>query len=294
MAMFWRRFWPEIFVCGVIIAASFIYYKNPDRQTAILAYHPPQFLEYARFISEAITQARTAEKVGLKRVLGGVTSHHIPTTAPALADFYWRLKNTRNVKTFIIIGPDHIDAGKEDIVMSQSQFANAFGVLQPNLPLIKKLVDSGLASVDEKPFDREHSISSQLFFIKKIFPDATIVPIIFRSSGTLERARQFGRLLGSFLNDEVFIVASVDFSHYFSEAQARPIDILSMNVLRSLDAQALRLVDADSKQSLAALVAALETAGANQYAQIKTFNTADFNGDRDYTTGYVFGFWGTQ
>jgi poly-gamma-glutamate synthesis protein (capsule biosynthesis protein) len=287
---------PIFFVLLLIasVGVYLIFSNRPKAPEIVRAYHQSQFPQYAALIDSSVERAKSGGKVDLDNVMGGVVSHHVPTTIPTLADFYIRLRNTRSVKTFVILGPDHTDASMGDINVSKADFVMPFGTLKPDLNLIAKLEKSGYAVNDEKPFDQEHSVGSQMLLISKLFPDARIVPIILRSSLTNETAKAFGRVLAQSVDENTFIVASVDFSHYLSERQARPIDYLSANVLGALNLNSTNLIEADSVQSLTTLMSYLDAKGASQYADLQIRNTGDYNDDKDYTTGYVFGFWGIK
>ena len=286
---------------GVVILLALVsvglYLVLSDRTKApeiAQAYHQSQFFKYASFIESSVEQAKKDEKIDLNKIMGGLVPHHIPTTIPLLAEFYTKLKNARDVKTFVILAPDHVDAGQGNISVSKANFVMPFGTLRPNLPMIEQIESSGFVVQDEAPFDREHSIDSQLLLISKLFPDAQIVPLILRSSITNEEARAFGKILAGIVGEDTFIVSSVDFSHYLSEKQARPIDYLSANVLGAIDSKSTELIRADSEQSLVALMSFLETKRANHHVDLQVFNTRDFNSNNDYTTGYVTGFWGIK
>lgn len=281
----------------LVLLGAGLYFILPHRQGVpeiIQAYHQSQFFKYSGFIESSVKEANAATKIDLNKIMGGIVPHHIPTTIPLLAEFYTKLKNARDVKTFVILAPDHVNAGRGNISVSRADFVMPFGTLRPNLAMIEQLEASGFLTQDEKPFDHEHSIDSQLLLISRLFPDAQIVPLIFRSSITNEEARAFGKILASVLDEDTFVVSSVDFSHYLSEIQARPIDYLSANVLGAIDSKSTELVDADSEQALMALMSYLETKGANHHVDLQVFNTRDFNSNNDYTTGYVTGFWGIK
>ena len=290
---------PKIYIATALLTLVGVglYFILPHRKGAseiAQAYHQSQFFKYSEFIESSIGKTDGDAKIDLNKIMGGIVPHHIPATIPLLAEFYTKLRNTRDVKTFVILAPDHIDAGRGNISVSKADFIMPFGTLRPNLAIIEQLESSGFIVQDETPFDREHSIDSQLLLISKIFPDAQIVPLIFRSSITNEEARAFGKILAGVVDESTFIVSSVDFSHYLSERQARPIDYLSANVLGAIDSKSTDLVEADSEQALVALMSFLETKGANHHVDLQVFNTRDFNSNSDYTTGYVTGFWGIK
>lgn len=290
---------PKIYIiaAALVLLGVGLYFILPHRQGSpeiVQAYHQSQFFKYSEFIENSIREADGDAKIDLNKIMGGLVPHHIPTTIPLLAEFYTKLKNARDVKTFVILAPDHVDAGRGNISVSKADFVMPFGTLRPNLAMIEQLETSGFVVQDEAPFDREHSIDSQLLLISKLFPDAQIVPLIFRSSITNEEARTFGKVLAGIVDENTFVVSSVDFSHYLSEKQARPIDYLSANVLGAIDSKSTELIEADSEQALVALMSFLEIKGANHHVDLQVFNTRDFNSNNDYTTGYVTGFWGIK
>ncbi len=290
---------PKIYIVTIllVLVGVGLYFVLPYRKGSpeiVKAYHQSQFFQYSEFIESSVSKADGDAKIDLNKIMGGIVPHHIPTTIPLLAEFYTKLKNARDVKTFVILAPDHVDAGRGNISVSKADFIMPFGTLRPNLAMIEQLEASGFIVQDESPFDREHSIDSQLLLISRLFPDAQIVPLIFRSSITNEEARVFGKVLAGVVDENTFVVSSVDFSHYLSERQARPIDYLSANVLGAIDSKSTDLVEADSEQALMALMSFLKTKGANHHVNLQVFNTRDFNSNNDYTTGYVTGFWGIK
>ena len=293
-----RFFNPKVYIAGILVALAVagLYFFLSKKEGPDIAenYHQSQFFEYAQFIENSVEQTKNDERVDLDLALGGIVPHHVPTTIPLLAKFYAKLKNTREVKTFIILGPDHVDRGRGQINVSNAVFVTPFAEIKPDLEIIEKLENSGFVTHDETPFDREHSIDSQLLLISKIFPEAHVVPLVFRSNINNKTAGAFGEVLAEVARDDVFIVGSVDFSHYLSEAQATPLDHLSANVLSAVISQFGGLVEADSTQALVALMSFLEARSANHHVDLQIFNTGDFSYNRDFTTGYVSGFWGIK
>jgi len=225
----------------------------------------------------------------VSRILGGVTSHHIPTAFPVLAKFYKTLKATQSVDTFVIIGPDHFAKGKADITISKATFAMPAGTVQPNLPMIKAIEKSGLAIHDESAF-ADHSMHSQLLLINKLFPKARVVPIIIRGSARNDRAQKLGELLGTLANNRTVVIASVDFSHYLPKAQALPIDQHSAVLMAQGDTESAAKAETDSPQSLVAYTAAVKKMGSNAVIPFGYYNSGDFSQQKDYTTGWVFQF----
>lgn len=255
-------------------------------------YHTSEWNEYAPEIERSIKSENTINQTDLGHVYGGIVSHHIPMTIPKLVNFYTSLKKTQKVKKFIIIGPDHTNAGKSPITVSNASFFTVYGEMKPIEGLALKLQDLKLANIEEGPFDKEHSIGSQVLIISKIFPEAEVTPIILRSNTTKDQAEALGEMLSTILDEDTVLIASVDFSHYLTTDQAVPMDQVSGDVVRNLDISALPLVKADSSKSMAVFMRVMRNKKANDTGNFDILNTNDLMQNSDYTTGYVFGFWG--
>lgn len=259
-----------------------------------VVYHQSQWDQYVPEIDRAVNADETVQPTDLKHIYGGVTSHHIPTTIPKIVEFYLGLKRTQPVKNFIVIGPDHTDAGKSAVTSSNVSFFTAYGEVEPIGGLALSLQDAKLANIEETPFGPEHSVGAQILIISKIFPGAKVTPIIVRSDTTSAQARELGKMLAKYLDGETVLVASVDFSHYLSSEQATPIDIISGEVIRNLDLGSLPLVKADSNRSVEVFIQAMIDKGALSTSDFTVLNTNDFMQNSDNTTGYVFGYWGVN
>ncbi len=253
--------------------------------------HITTFGEYAPILDRIVaTKAiKNLPPLGVSRILGGVTSHHIPTSFPVLAKFYQTLKATQSVDTFVIIGPDHYAKGKADIAISEASFKMPAGTVQPNMTMIKAIEKSGMATHDERAF-ADHSIHSQLLLISKLFPKARVVPIIIRGSVRSKRAEKLGTLIGKLADSHTVVIASVDFSHYLPEGQALPIDRHSAVLMAEGTTESAGKAEADSPQSLVAYTAAVNAMGSTQVVPFGVYNSGDFSQQKDYTTGWVFQF----
>ena len=280
----------------LIIGATFYFKSNPGLEVrSPNLIHVTKYTQEAGYVEDTVAKFQNAEKLEFSDTFGGITSHHVPTAFPLLAEFYSRLKNTKHIDTFIVLGPDHWEKGRADVSISEADFITPFGKLSPDMDMIKKLEESRFVAHDEAPFE-DHSIHSQLLFIAKLFPDAKIVPIVFRSSTANEYAEKLGDLIASLSGPNTFVVGSVDFSHYLNEEQARPLDARSATILAGIDPRLAGLTRADSPASLTALVAAVKKMGATASVPIGSgsFNSADFSNVNDFTTGYVVQFFGTK
>ncbi len=278
----------------VLLALALAYFTGSASEEKIFTYHQSLWNEYTPLIETALENPESPEPISLSHISGGIVPHHIPTTIPELLNFYRGLKAKQTVKNFIILGPDHTNAGQTPITVSAASFLSTYGELKPIPGLAEKLSEEKIASIEEEPFDNEHSIGTQTLLISRLFPEARLTPIILRSNTSQAEAKQLGEFLASRLDKETVLIASVDFSHYLTPDQAAPLDQLSGAILNNFDSESINLVEADSNAALLTFLTAMKTKQALATANLQVLNTEDFVPNSDYTTGYVFGYWGMK
>ncbi|MDP2934102.1 MAG: AmmeMemoRadiSam system protein B, partial [bacterium] len=172
---------------------------------------------------------------------GAVVPHHLlpaPITAAFFDQFPWQPKRV------VIIGPDHLDRGKNLVSISRGAWKTSYGLIEPDTEVIDAIVAVGAAQVEESVFDGEHSIAALVPFIKRSFPEARIIPIVVRLSDNLFSSQTLAQAIPS--DDETLVIASVDFSHGQTDRVAQFHDRLSLAVLSSMDKSLTFLQDIKS------------------------------------------------
>lgn len=196
-------------------------------------------------------------------------------------------------KTIILVSPNHFNTGSADIITTdktwQLQNANIFSDKEK----IKTLVDGGLVTNQEPAFSREHGITNLLDPINKYFPQAKIIPIIFRQSITdREKVDKLANQLHQLCGDNCLLVASVDFSHYQPGALAEIHDDLSIRALTNLDEDLIWQAEVDSEQSLYLAMKWSKLNGTENFHLEENTNSGKIANERDTeTTSYVFGWY---
>lgn len=276
----------------VCVFLSFLIYKNvseDDKKTT--SYHLSKWNEYSKQIDNAEPESLN---IDLKHVYGLVLPHHIPTTLVGLTNYYRALSERQKFKNVIVLGPDHIDVGNSHISVSKQKFVTSYSELFPYKEGVDSVLSTSIANIDEKLFENEHSIGAQVLLISKFFPNINILPIAIRSDIKTEEALKLGEAIALILDKETLLVASVDFSHYLPTSQAEMLDDISGLVVRDLNTTSSSLVRADSSKSMLVFMHAMHLKGSKDTSSFKILNTNDFMQNSDYTTGYVFGFWGVK
>ena len=118
------------------------------------------------------------KKVDLENevVVGGIIPHHL-LAGDMIAEFFSGLEG-REYGTVVLIGPNHFDAGTGEIITSRFDWETPYGTLEGDRELVEKFLKLKGLTIEEEPFEKEHSMNSEVAFIKKTFPETKFVPLI--------------------------------------------------------------------------------------------------------------------
>lgn len=182
--------------------------------------------EYKEYKSLIGRQKNAGYQLQTKQPFIGITSHHLPTASPLIDNFYYQLRKSRpGIKTFVVVGPDHFERCRQKFTIKDSPVMTMFGELQTDKKIAARLLETG-AKQEEACFDGEHSVGVQANYIKRFFPEAKMVPILLSYAAKQRNFEALIKELASERND-IFVVASVDFSHYLEVQKAEAIDAVS-------------------------------------------------------------------
>lgn len=216
----------------------------------------------------------------------GITSHHLPTAISFISQFYKVLKTSKGPReTFIILGPDHFERCLSNVATSKKPYLTPFGEVTVDEEIIDNLLSAGVY-LDNNCLEGEHSVGIQTIFIKYLFPQAKVVPLIFSASTQDNQIKGLADVLEDY-KDKITVVCSVDFSHSYPKEQAEDLDRTSEQMLKNLDSSGFHLEYVDSPPAIKLTIAL-----AKRFQQIKTVifsraNSADFNHNPKSTTGYI-------
>lgn len=224
------------------------------------------------------------------QVYGGIVSHHF-----FVERHIARLFNSwsqQKFKTVVVLGPNHFNAGKGDVIISRQGYQTPWGILESDNEIINELLKNDIGTNEEDPFVREHSMSVEVGFIKHQFPNARIVPIIIRHNASKEKMQALAENLNKILSSNALVLASADFSHHVTNKTAQAQDKQSIDFLKSFDANSifkLPSTQLDSPTTIYALLQYLELRGAKNMLYSNT-NQALVSGNLGSTdvTSYVF------
>lgn len=220
----------------------------------------------------------------LSKPIIGITSHHLPTASPLIDNFYASLAKARPaIKTFVIIGPDHFEKCRWKLVTDNFVINTMFGELAVDNGLYARLKQSGVRQ-ERGCFTGEHSIGVQANYIKKFFPEAKVVPVLFSYSA---KNRNFSRIIKILKKDkaDIFVLASLDFAHYVDVKRAAASDELSLKKIRQLASDSFSLRQVDSPGTMKLILRLAKELNLKPRI-LEHKNSADFGGAYTNTTSY--------
>jgi MEMO1 family protein len=218
------------------------------------------------------------------------------------ADAYNQVKQNK-YDLIVVLGTNHTTAGFSGIsVFPNGKFATPIGVAEIDGEAVKELLklDSDV-NTNLEVHEKEHSVEVQIPFIKYLFPQAKILPIIV-GEPDLVMCTKFGKALASIVKGKrTLIVASSDLSHYPNFNDAINVDNKTLKTIAGLNPEEIVSVMqaqmyqhvpelatcACGEAPIVAAVASAKELGAN-CASIISYSNSGYNsvGSTDRVVGY--------
>jgi len=232
----------------------------------------------------------------------GIVNHH-GLAADLDAEFFASLKNIRpNIKTFVVLSPDHFGVGKRVSYHTQSYLTvdNRLLLFQDNGYWRKSLKDSMFFNgTMSNVFKKEHGVGFLASYIKYYFPKAKIVPIFMQND--VKNRNDYNNLSLLLANNfdfkTDFLLISADMSHYlsFKEAESRDQQTISWLIAHDWDSLSLASdKNTDSAVSFYVLSQFLQKISLDNKLQFILFNhsnSATYSKNTQNTTSYINGFY---
>lgn len=219
----------------------------------------------------------------------------------AVAAHAYRLIANPPFSTVILIGSSHRAAYPEAALWPAGAFRTPLGDVPIDADLTRRLLAAGrpFATHTAAHLD-DHVLEVQLPFLQRALGDFKLVPILFGTPDPATAAA-VGKAIAAVAGPDTLIVASTDFSHYPTYADACAADAKTVAAILTGDpAQLTRRLRAMEKRppknmstflcSEGAVLAAMAYAqqvGAHQTALLTYANSGDTAGSHDRVVGYA-------
>jgi AmmeMemoRadiSam system protein B len=210
--------------------------------------------------------------------------------------------------TVILAGPSHFVAFDGVALYPSGRFDSPLGPAAIDERLGAALMAaSPVIQSMPSAHTREHSLEMQLPFIRRLLPEASIVPLLMGNQ-TVATIRALAGALAGVLgktSTRVLLVASTDLSHYFDAETAQALDRRVSDCVAACDPERLlgifeeyperergRFVACGGGPAIAVMLAA-RAAGATDGRVLKYMHSGQISGDNAGVVGYLAGALGT-
>jgi MEMO1 family protein len=199
----------------------------------------------------------------------------------------------------VLVGPSHFAAFEGVAAYPGAAFDSPLGLAPIDSRGVEALASRAIVSKRAGPHGREHSLEMQIPFLRRLFPDLSIVPLLMgfqRRATILELA---AALVASFADRRALLVASTDLSHYFDAETAASLDRRVEARVAAFDPEGLlalveeypehergRYVACGAGPAIAVMLAA-RGLGATDARILKYAHSGEISGDYSGVVGYL-------
>lgn len=174
-------------------------------------------------VPEQSEQNRIAKTV---RIFGGIVPHHLAAQS-FIAEMFQLLADREHIpKTVVILSPNHEEAGASFVQTASMVWDTPEGSVDTDVVKSEEIAESFKTSLYNEGMRREHGVYNIVPFVRHFLPDAKVVPVTLRFATPADDQNLLAEILSKWLerDNDVVVVASIDFSHYLSSEEARKKD----------------------------------------------------------------------
>ena len=185
-------------------------------------------------VSSSIYEDAYAKLDEVSRVsaASAVTAHHLLVSEEIA--FLFETIGSDDVRTVVLISPNHFDEGRSVFQTSVGSWDGPFGQISADSKLVERLADNiDVLEIEESTFETEHGISAVAPFVKKSFPNAGLIPLVVHDNASVVEIQGLASAITRVAPNAV-VIASVDMSHYQpTAAQVFHDDVTARTLLNS-------------------------------------------------------------
>lgn len=249
----------------------------------------PGPFESAAFYEQAFAATASGSIPHVPDAAGILVNHHL--LGASLIVRALSVAATDDPLTVVLIAPDHFSAGAAPMTTVSGRWLTPLGDLESDGSAVRALVATGYVLAQPEPFMREHGITNLTAFIRYLYPDAELVPVIVKDSASGRAVTAVADVLSA-LSGPVLYIGSFDFTHEATMARAEANDARSIPIISALDTGRISEVAVDSHAGLELFLRVMRARGADEFTLLDSTNSARLTGNRGQTdtTSYINGF----
>ena len=216
-----------------------------------------------------------------------------------VAAFAYKAAARRQFDTVVLVGPSHFVAFDGVALYPDGAFDTPLGLAVVNETLGTALGRRDIVHEMRAPHLREHSLEMQLPFLKRLMPNATIVPLLMGEQTRETIVALADALADALRGTRALLIASTDLSHYFDAETADELDGQVREAVGHFDMSALlarfeacpegergRFMGCGAGPMIAVMLAA-QALGATEARVLHYGHSGDISGDHTAVVGYM-------
>lgn len=220
--------------------------RHPDKAGS---WYPEDAAELAAAVDECVRKARAQYAPAMAAVTGVPVALMVPhaglffSGAVAAAAFDLLRERIGRVDTFVVFGACHRMRLRAPAIWPEGAWRTPLGDIEIDADLARAFLDAGLGVVDTEAHEEDNAIELQTPFIKRLFPEAKMLPVAMDSFPGAWRTGADAAAEGKSADKVIVALASTDLTHYGASFGVMPagtgqpaLDWTRANDLRFLDA----------------------------------------------------------
>ena len=253
--------------------------KIDDTQVTL----PVNFFMPERFWA-GVEQTKTQNQS--HHIYAALVPHHL-LAGNLISEIFSKLQS-QDINTIIIVGPNHYEAGNNNLQANNTSWDTPFGKVG-GISLLPSL-----SKTKPEHMTNEHSISGLIPYVAHYLPKAKVFSIIIKHGTTDEELEILSDQISDIWNNQTVLIASVDFSHYLPPQVADQKDAYTKPIILELNQQRVYNLSndyMDSPTSLALLFKICRSHEVKNFSLINHANSAQLlsNPYLTSTTSYFTG-----
>lgn len=220
------------------------------------------------------------EQVNLK---GMILPHHM-VPLDQIQIMYERAESPSHI---LLISPDHMTSSNRHVLTTLKSWRVDNQVVHNNNELTHAFLNLPFVYEDDGEISREHGIYGHIPYIQVFYPEADLSVLAFSKMTTREEIDE----ILAIIPDDVFILASIDFSHYLTKSEAYQKDETTLRIMKERSWEDIFRLSDSYYDSPACLYLFLKYASKHNYELVvyDHKNSGDYLGDHlKETTSYFF------
>lgn len=170
-----------------------------------------------------------ARRYSEEDILSIIAPHHL-LASDLIANIYSTSSNN-DVEYILLLSPDHNSNSERKVLTSTKNWIGSYGSVYVNQGKINFFLDLDFVYEDHLEVEKEHGINVHIPYIAHYFKNAQIIPLAISNTLTIDELNQILDLI----DENTFVIASVDFSHYLSLDESNKRDDVTKNIILNRD-----------------------------------------------------------